>query len=112
MRCFLFCALFFAVSVSAQDVTYFNVSGPLLGPSSSAGFTETYTLPPDKLERAKTLYELDIAMFIFGTVCKYSLFLVLLYFGVVARYCPVRAQTTQLIPEFKIGFCDDRRVSA
>jgi Zn-dependent protease with chaperone function len=46
----------------------------------------TYTLPPDKLQKSKTLYELDLKLSIFGTLYSWLVLLLILYSGTAAKY--------------------------
>lgn len=55
-------------------------------PSTSTGLTEEYTLPPDKFEKAKALYQLHGRLRIIGTVWSLVVLLAILYLGVVAGY--------------------------
>ncbi len=48
--------------------------------------TTEYTLPPDKLAKAKALYDLRIKLLIIGTIYSFVVLLAILYFGVMARY--------------------------
>lgn len=45
-----------------------------------------YTLPPDKLEKSKALYDIDGNLRIIGTVWSFAVLLGILYFGVMAHY--------------------------
>jgi STE24 endopeptidase len=48
--------------------------------------TTAYTLPPDKLAKAKVLYGLGGRLRIFGTIYSFAVLLALLYFGVAGKY--------------------------
>lgn len=50
------------------------------------GPTTSYTLPPDKLAKAKTLYDIHGRLRIIGTVWSFAVLLGILYFGFGARY--------------------------
>lgn len=54
--------------------------------ATTTGPTSVYTLPPDKFEKAKALYDLHNRLRIIGTVWSLVVLLGLLYLGVVARY--------------------------
>jgi Zn-dependent protease with chaperone function len=54
--------------------------------SPSSGPTTAYTLPPDKLVKAKALYDLRIKLLIIGTIYGFVVLLAILYLGVMARY--------------------------
>jgi STE24 endopeptidase len=65
------------------------------GPEASAaspavqaaqGPTSSYTLPPDKLAKAKTLYDLRGRLRIIGTTWSFAVLLGILYLGLGARY--------------------------
>jgi STE24 endopeptidase len=64
------------------------------GPSPSAATspvapavqTSVYTLPPDKLAKAKALYSIRVNLLLFGTIWSFVVLLALLYLGVAARY--------------------------
>jgi Zn-dependent protease with chaperone function len=56
------------------------------GMPSEAGPTTVYALPPDKLAKAKTLYDLRGRLWIFGTAWSFAILLVILYLGVMSRY--------------------------
>ena len=53
---------------------------------TEAGPTTAYTLPPDKLEKSRALYDLRGRLRIIGTVWSFAVLLGVLYFGVMARY--------------------------
>ncbi|HKF20790.1 MAG TPA: hypothetical protein VKE93_04430, partial [Candidatus Angelobacter sp.] len=55
-------------------------------PPASTGPTTAYMLPPDKLAKAKALYDLRIKLLIIGTIYGLIQLLAILYFGVMARY--------------------------
>lgn len=84
----LFCCLLPLVSVSAQDATPSPASpGVQSTPATaSAAPTMAYTLPPDKLAKAKALYDLRGRLRIIGTVWSFVVLLGILYLGVAARY--------------------------
>jgi len=48
--------------------------------------TTAYTLPPDKLAKAKALYDLRIKLLIIGTIYGLIQLLAILYLGIMARY--------------------------
>jgi STE24 endopeptidase len=48
--------------------------------------TTAYTLPPDKLAKAKALYHLRGRLLIIETIYGFVVLLAILYFGIVARY--------------------------
>ncbi|HEY6271685.1 MAG TPA: M48 family metallopeptidase [Terriglobales bacterium] len=72
----------------AQSASPSPASSP--APSASetlaTGPTTTYTLPPDKLEKAKALYHLHGWLAVIGTVWSLVVLLGILYLGVMARY--------------------------
>jgi Zn-dependent protease with chaperone function len=83
----LVCCLLPLASTGAQDATPALASPAVEStPLPSAGPTLAYTLPPDKLAKAKALYELRGRLRIIGTAWSLVVLLVILYFGVMARY--------------------------
>jgi STE24 endopeptidase len=54
--------------------------------TTNTGPTTAYTLPPDKFEKAKALYQVHNWLRMIGTVWGLVVLLALLYQGVVARY--------------------------
>ena len=56
------------------------------GMAAASAPTTEYSLPPDKLAKAKTLYDLGSTLRIVGTIWGFVVLLGLLYLGVVARY--------------------------
>ena len=62
-------------------------SGPAVtSQSAPATQTSVYTLPPDKLAKAKALYDLRGMLRIVSNVWSFVVLLAVLYFGLVARY--------------------------
>jgi STE24 endopeptidase len=61
---------------------------PVTAPAAATatGPTTSYTLPPDKLSKAKALYDLEGRLLFFGTIYGFATLLAILYFGVAARY--------------------------
>jgi Zn-dependent protease with chaperone function len=55
-------------------------------PSAPSAPTTAYTLPPDKLEKSKALYDLRGRLRIIGTVWSFVVLLGVLYLGLGARY--------------------------
>ena len=55
-------------------------------PSAQSGPTTQYTLPPDKLAKAKALYDISGRLRVIGTVWGFGVLLAILYFGMVARF--------------------------
>jgi STE24 endopeptidase len=55
-------------------------------PADPGTQTSVYTLPPDKLAKAKALYDLRGTLRIVGTVLSFVILLAILYSGLVARY--------------------------
>src|SRR5262249_30084564 len=54
--------------------------------TTTSGPTTSYTLPPDKLAKAKALYDLFGKLRIFATIYGFAILLALLYLGVAARF--------------------------
>ncbi|HEY6249602.1 MAG TPA: M48 family metallopeptidase [Candidatus Angelobacter sp.] len=48
--------------------------------------TITYTLPPDKLRQSEALYKLDMKFLVLGTLYSWLILLVVLRWGIAARY--------------------------
>jgi Zn-dependent protease with chaperone function len=85
---FLLCCLLLLPRASAQDATPAQgapAQQSAVAPTA-AGPTTAYTLPPDKLAKAKALYDQRGRLRIFGTVWSFVVILAILYLGVVARY--------------------------
>ena len=55
-------------------------------PTPTATPTTAYTLPPDKLEKSKALYDLRGKLRIIGTVWSFVVLLAVLYLGIAAKY--------------------------
>lgn len=82
----LLCFLLLLASALAQNPA--SAPSPAAAQNASAQGTSTteYTLPPDKLEKSKALYDLRGKLRIIGTVWSFAVLLAILYLGVVARY--------------------------
>jgi len=65
---------------------------PAAAQSAPATQTTQYTLPPDKLAKAKALYDLRGKLRIIDTLFSLLVLLALLYFGVAAKYRDVAEQ--------------------
>src|SRR5689334_20977560 len=61
-------------------------AAPALENGRSATTVTSYTLPPDKLAKAKALYILRGRLRIIDTVLAFIVLLAVLYLGVAARY--------------------------
>ncbi|HLW55090.1 MAG TPA: M48 family metallopeptidase [Candidatus Angelobacter sp.] len=59
---------------------------PAADSAGASGPTIAYTLPPDKLAKAKALYDLGGYLRIIGPVWSFAVLLGILYFGATARY--------------------------
>jgi STE24 endopeptidase len=75
----------FASGYSQTPATAPNPA-PAATSASEGTQTSVYILPPDKLAKAKALYDLRGTLRIIGTVLSFVILLAILYFGVVARY--------------------------
>ncbi len=62
-----------------------NASAPAVS-SPPAATTTAYTLPPDKLQKAKALYLLEGRMRLIDTIYSFAILLAALFFGIAARY--------------------------
>jgi hypothetical protein len=84
------CLLALCVGISSQKTTAQTSAAPAATPAAAqsvpATQTTQYTLPPDKLAKAKALYDLRGKLRIIDTVYGLLILLGLLYFGVAARY--------------------------
>src|SRR5215472_16513620 len=80
------CLFLLCASATAQSPA--PASTPALATSATPAATPTtvYTLPPDKLEKSKALYDLRGKLRIFGTIYGLVVLLAILYLGVMARY--------------------------
>ena len=88
MRFAIAVGLFFlmlAPGMFAQTASPSPAAAPAAAASPS-GPTVAYTLPPDKLEKARALHDIHVRMRIIGTVWSLVVLVGLLYLGVVARY--------------------------
>lgn len=83
---FLLCALLLSLKALPQNPP--SSPAPTAPPSAATvtGPTTTYSLPPDKLEKAKALYDLRLTLLVIGTVYGLAVLLAILYLGIVARY--------------------------
>ncbi len=77
----LFCVLLAPQYSHAQDKNQ-----PQIVSASPPASTTAYTLPPDKLAKAKALYDLRGKLRIIDTVFGFVVLLALLYLGIAAKY--------------------------
>ena len=83
----IFCSGLLTSIASAQPRAASPAPSPASSPSaSSTCATLEYTLPPDKLAKSKTLYDLSGRLRLIGTVWSFVVLLGILYLGVAARY--------------------------
>src|SRR5947209_4006095 len=84
----LLCLLLASSAGFAQKPAAPPAPTPSSSPAASApsGPTTAYTLPPDKLEKSKALYDLRVRLLIIGTIYGVLQLLAILYFGIMARY--------------------------
>lgn len=80
---FILLAILLAFISSAHGQQNPQPQQPAAGAQNS---TTSYTLPPDKLEKARTLYMLEGKLRIVGIVISFSALLGVLYLGIPARY--------------------------
>jgi Zn-dependent protease with chaperone function len=78
------CILFLRAGATAQNPV--PGSPAIATPTPGATSTAVYTLPPDKLEKSKALYDLRVKLLIVGTVWSLAVLLALLYLGIAAKY--------------------------
>src|SRR5215467_13447037 len=82
---FLLCTVSFSLQSFAQSASASPTPTTVQNVASSTP-TTAYTLPPDKLEKAKALYDLRGWLRIVGTVWSFVVLLGVLYLGLGARY--------------------------
>jgi STE24 endopeptidase len=86
---FALCLVLLSLGALAQSPDAAPTPAPVQG-ATTAGVTSApttaYTLPPDKLAKAKALYDLRGRLRIIETVYGLVVLLAILYFGIVARY--------------------------
>jgi Zn-dependent protease with chaperone function len=81
----MLCVLLLPLNAPAQNPS--SPEAPAASPgATTTGPTTAYTLPPDKLEKAKALYDLRGRLRIIGTIYGFAVLLAILYFGIVAHY--------------------------
>ena len=80
----LFCLKVVALQAPAQTVS--PTPAPTQSVSTTSGPTTVYTLPPDKLEKSKALYDVRVKMRFIGTVWSFVVLLAILYLGIAAKY--------------------------
>jgi Zn-dependent protease with chaperone function len=61
-------------------------AAPSADATTASSPTTAYTLPPDKFEKAKALYDLGVKLRVVGTIYSLVVLLAILYFGIAARY--------------------------
>jgi Zn-dependent protease with chaperone function len=84
---FLLCAVSLSLTTVAQGIPPTATEAIVQNaPSASTTPTTAYTLPPDKLEKSKALYDLRGRLRIIGTVWSFAVILAVLYLGLGARY--------------------------
>jgi Zn-dependent protease with chaperone function len=82
----LACLLLLSAGTSGQSPVTTPTPTVATGTAPAATPTTAYTLPPDKLTKAKALYDLRIKLFIIGTIYGLVQLLAILYLGIMARY--------------------------
>lgn len=80
------CLLLCSLNALAQNPSSPQTPTTSPGATTTTGPTTAYTLPPDKLEKAKALYDLRGRLRIIGTIYGLAVLLAILYFGIMARY--------------------------
>lgn len=80
------CILLLCEGATAQNPASAPTQAVAGAPTPAATPTTAYTLPPDKLEKSKALYDLRIKLIIIGTIYGLIQLLAILYSGVMARY--------------------------
>jgi STE24 endopeptidase len=80
------CLLLVCEGATAQNPAPTSTPAAAAGPTLAATPTTVYTLPPDKLEKSKALYDVRVKMRFIGTVWSFVVLLAILYLGIAARY--------------------------
>src|SRR5215831_9310633 len=80
------CLLLVCAGATGQNPAPASTQALATSPTPTATPTTTYTLPPDKLEKSKALYDLRGKLRIIGTVWSFVVVLGVLYLGLGARY--------------------------
>src|SRR5215471_17178297 len=85
---FLLCAVSLSLTTAVAQGTPPTATEAVVqnAPSASSTPTTAYTLPPDKLEKSKALYDLRGRLRIIGTVWSFVVILGVLYLGLGARF--------------------------
>src|SRR5215831_13113748 len=83
---FVTCACLLSAEAFAQNPPAQSTPEAVASPTPSAAPTTVYTLPPDKLEKSKALYDVRVKMRLVGTVWSFLVLLGILYLGIAARY--------------------------
>jgi Zn-dependent protease with chaperone function len=83
---FVTCAHLLCAEAFAQNPPALSTPAAIASPTPAATPTTTYTLPPDKLEKSKALYDVRVKMRLIGTVWSFVVLLAILYLGIAARY--------------------------
>ena len=78
--------MLFCLPIVAQQAPQPSTANQAATVQSAPPRTIAYTLPPDKLEKARALYTLRTRLWLAGTVYSLLILLGLLYSGVAARY--------------------------
>jgi STE24 endopeptidase len=82
----LICVLMLSAHSIGQNLGPASTPTVATAAAPTAAPTTVYILPPDKLAKAKALYDLRIKLGIFGTIYGFIQLLAILYFGIMARY--------------------------
>src|SRR5215469_15123054 len=80
------CLLLLCACATGQNPAPASTPATAAGPTPAATPTTVYTLPPDKLEKSKALYDVRVKTRLVGTVWSFVVLLAILYLGIAARY--------------------------
>jgi Zn-dependent protease with chaperone function len=80
------CLLLLCAGATAQNPAPASTPATAASPTPAATPTTVYTLPPDKLEKSKALYDVRVKMRLVGTVWSFVVLLAILYLGIAAKY--------------------------
>ncbi|HWG49149.1 MAG TPA: M48 family metallopeptidase [Candidatus Acidoferrales bacterium] len=84
--CFLFVTLWSYPGKAQTASPAQSTTASTQAPSAQSGPTTQYTLPPDKLAKAKALYDISGRLRVIGTIWGFVVLIGILYVGVVARF--------------------------
>ena len=83
---FITCVLLLSATAIAQSPAPASTPAAAASPTPTATPTTVYTLPPDKLEKSKALYDVRVKMRLVATAWSFVVLLAILFLGIAARY--------------------------